>query len=122
VPWSIVFTDPNTGKILDIVDGRRSATVRKCLMARPRDWRQRVQVMAIERSSEFRKAVRETLSKAKVSVDHFHVIARAHLMMAQARRRRYREVHVLCGRSADPPYKYRKIADLQIGEPVDHAG
>ncbi|MGP5666841.1 ISL3 family transposase, partial [Glutamicibacter arilaitensis] len=27
-PWSIVFTDLDTGKILDIVDGRRGATVR----------------------------------------------------------------------------------------------
>lgn len=28
-PWSIIFTDTDTGKILDIVDGRRGAAVKK---------------------------------------------------------------------------------------------
>ncbi len=55
-PWSIVFTDLDTGKILDIVDGRRGAAVKKWLKNRPRYWRQRVQYVAIEMSSEFRKA------------------------------------------------------------------
>lgn len=40
-PWSIVFTDLDTGKILDIVDGRRGAAVKRWLKARPRYWRQR---------------------------------------------------------------------------------
>lgn len=35
-PRSIVFTDLDTGKILDIVDGRRGAAVKKWLKARPR--------------------------------------------------------------------------------------
>ncbi|MGP5410897.1 transposase family protein, partial [Glutamicibacter ardleyensis] len=34
-PWSIVFTDLDTGKILDIVDGRRGAAVKKWLKSRP---------------------------------------------------------------------------------------
>ncbi|MNW24713.1 hypothetical protein D3C74_14410 [compost metagenome] len=42
-PWSIVFTDLDTGKILDIVDGRRGVAVMKWLKVRPRYWRQRVQ-------------------------------------------------------------------------------
>ncbi|MBN6754379.1 transposase [Kocuria palustris] len=37
-PWSIVFTDLDTGTILDIVDGRRGATVRRWLAERPRWW------------------------------------------------------------------------------------
>jgi len=63
--WSIVSTDLDTGKILDIVDGRRGATVRKWLKSRPRYWRQRVQVVAIDMSSEFRKPVRETLAQGE---------------------------------------------------------
>ena len=40
-PWSIVFTDLDTGAILDIVDGRRG-TVTTWLGQRPRWWRRRV--------------------------------------------------------------------------------
>lgn len=113
-PWSIVFTDLDTGKILDIVDGRRGAAVKRWLKARPRYWRQRVQVVAIDMSSEFRKAVRDTLPKAKISVDHFHVIARANLMITQVRRRRSHEVHERRGRSTDPAYKYRKLLTCNL--------
>lgn len=73
-------------------------------------------------SSEFRKAVRETLSTAKISVDHFHVIARANLMTTQVRRRRSHEVFERRDRSTDSAYKYRKTAELQPGEPLEHAG
>ncbi|WPR64415.1 ISL3 family transposase [Glutamicibacter protophormiae] len=113
-PWSIVFTDLDTGKILDIVDGRRGATVKRWLKARPRYWRQRVQFVAIDMSSEFRKAVRETLPTAKISVDHFHVIQRANLMITQVRRRRSHEVHERRGRAADPAYKYRKLLTCNL--------
>jgi len=50
-PWSIVFTDLDTGKILDIVDGRRGAAVKIWLKNRPLYWRQRVQYVAIDMSS-----------------------------------------------------------------------
>jgi len=113
-PWSIVFTDLDTGKILDIVDGRRGAAVRKWLKNRPRYWRQRVQVVSIDMSSEFRKAVLETLPKAKISVDHFHVIARTNLMITHVRRRRSHEVHERRGRATDPAYKYRKLLTCNL--------
>ena len=41
-PWSIVFTGLDDGAIHDVVDGRRGATVKKWLAARPRWWRRRV--------------------------------------------------------------------------------
>ncbi|MGP5704217.1 ISL3 family transposase, partial [Glutamicibacter arilaitensis] len=113
-PWSIVFTDLDTGKILDIVDGRRCAAVKKWLKSRPRYWRQRVQYVAIDMSAEFRKAVRENLPKAKISVDHFHVIQRANLMITQVRRRRSHEVLQRRGRAADPAYKYRKLLTCNL--------
>lgn len=69
-PWSIVFTDLDTGTILDIVDGRRGATVRRWLAERPRWWRARVQLVAIDMSAEFRAAVRFALPRAVITVDH----------------------------------------------------
>ena len=113
-PWSIVFTDLDTGKILDIVDGRRGIAVKRWLKIRPRYWRQRVQYVAIDMSSEFRKAVRENLPKAKISVDHFHVIQRANLMITQVRRRRSHEVYERRGRATDPAYKYRKLLTCNL--------
>jgi transposase len=73
-PWSIVFTDLDTGAILDVVDGRRGTTVTSWLAARPRWWRRRVKLVAIDLSSEFRAAIRRALPKAKISADHWHVI------------------------------------------------
>src|SRR5690625_1696928 len=44
-PWSIVFTDLDTGAILDVVDGRRGTVVKAWLRARPRWWRKRVELV-----------------------------------------------------------------------------
>src|SRR5699024_7097400 len=60
-PWSIVFTDLDTGAILDVVDGRRGKTVTDWVKARPRWWRRRVRLVAIDMSSEFRAAIRKVL-------------------------------------------------------------
>ncbi|MNW24714.1 Transposase [compost metagenome] len=59
--------------------------------------------MAIGMPSEFRKTVRETLPKAKISVDYFHVIAWANLMNTLMRRRHSPEVHERRGRSRIQP-------------------
>lgn len=53
--------------------------------------------------------MRDNLPNIKVSVDHFHVIQRAILMIMQVRRRNSHEVHERRGRAADPAYKYRQL-------------
>lgn len=108
-PWSIVFTDLDTGTILDIVDGRRGTAVRAWLAERPRWWRARVQLVAIDMSAEFRAAVRAGLPRAVITVDHFHVVARANQMITDVRRRRSQTLHGRRGRNSDPAYRYRKL-------------
>lgn len=108
-PWSIVFTCLDTGAILDIVDGRRGAAVRDWIAARPRWWRKRIELVAIDMSSEFRSAVRTALPKARITVDHFHIVARANQMVTDVRRRRAHEQHGRRGRASDPAWKYRKL-------------
>jgi transposase len=108
-PWSIVFTDLDTGALLDVVDGRRGKTVTTWLAARPRWWRRRVQLVAIDMSSEFRAAVRKALPKARISVDHWHVVRLANEMVTKVRRRRVWELHARRGRIVDTPWKYRKL-------------
>ncbi|TQS88265.1 ISL3 family transposase [Arthrobacter sp. TS-15] len=108
-PWSIVFTDLDTGAILDIVDGRRGQAVRDWLGARPRWWRNRVELVAMDMSTEFRRAVRKALPKAAITVDHWHVVARANQMVTEVRRRRAHDLHGRRGRATDPAWKYRKL-------------
>lgn len=108
-PWSIVFTDLDDGAILDVVDGRRGKVVTSWLAARPRWWRRRVRIVALDMSSEFRAAVRKALPKARVSVDHWHVVRLANEMVTKVRRRRVWELHERRGRATDTPWKYRKL-------------
>ncbi len=104
-----MFTDLDTGALLDVVDGRRGTTVTAWLAARPRWWRRRVQLVAIDMSSEFRAAVRKALPKARISVDHWHVVRLANEMVTKVRRRRVWELHQRRGRIIDTPWKYRKL-------------
>ena len=108
-PWSIVFTDLDTGASLDVVDGRRGKSVTTWLAARPRWWRRRVQLVAIDLSSEFRAAARKALPKARISADHWHVVRLANEMVTKVRRRRVWELHARRGRNVDLPYKYRQL-------------
>jgi transposase len=108
-PWSIVFTDLDTGALLDVIDGRRGTTVTAWIGARPRWWRRRVQLVAIDMSAEFRAAIRTALPKARISVDHWHVVRLANEMVTKVRRRRVWELHARRGRNIDTPWRYRKL-------------
>jgi len=66
------FINLATGQVIGVVDGRDSAAVKTWLKTRPRWWRHRVRVVAIDPSAAFRSAVRSWLPKARVSVDHFY--------------------------------------------------
>ena len=82
---------------------------RRWLAERPRWWRARVQLVAIDMSAEFRAAVRFALPRAVITVDHFHVVARANQMITEVRRRRSQTLHGRRGRNSDPAYRYRKL-------------
>ena len=60
-PWSIVFTDLDTGSVLDVVDGRRGTAVRWWLCQRPPAWRDRVQIVA-----EYDRVVRSQRSDFRI--------------------------------------------------------
>src|SRR3712207_2150339 len=80
-PWMTTLVDADTGRVLGVVDGRDSAGVGTWLAARSKTWRAAVEVVAIDPSAAFRKALREQLPAAAVSVDAFHLvkIGRAHV-------------------------------------------
>lgn len=103
------FVDLATGEVIDIVDGRDAAAVADWLAAQPRWWRRRVEVVAIDPSASFRSAVRRWLPKARVSVDHFHLVKLGNDMLTTVRRRVSWDRHDRRGRKADPAWAHRLL-------------
>jgi len=67
-PWMTTFVDLDSGAVLGVVDGRDSAGVGDWLKERDAAWREQVEVVAIDPSAAFRKAISEHLPTAAVSV------------------------------------------------------
>lgn len=53
------IVDLDTGRVLGVVDGRDQKGVGEWLFARSLEWRSGVQVVAIDPSAAFRKALRK---------------------------------------------------------------
>ena len=60
-PWMSTIVDVSIGQALGVVDGRGSAGVGAWLAARPAAWLEQVEVVAIDPSAAFRKALRSHL-------------------------------------------------------------
>jgi transposase len=108
-PWSVLFTDLDTGAVLGVVDGRDGAAVRAWLRTRPRWWRHRVDVVAIDPSAAFRAALHPLLPHARVSVDHFHLVKLANDALTAVRRRCSWELAGRRGRAVDPAWAHRLL-------------
>ncbi len=108
-PWMTTFTDLSTGRVIGVVDGRDSASVQSWLKAQPRWWRQKVRTVAIDPSASFRAAVRYWLPKARVSVDHFHLVKLANDVVTQVRRRVSWDRHGRRGRGVDLAWANRLL-------------
>jgi transposase len=114
-PWMTTIVDLDTGQVLGIVDGRDSEDVREWLFARPLEWRLGVQVVAIDPSAAFRKALRMWLPRTAVSVDAFHLVKLGNDMLTEVRQRLTQQVHGRRGRSIDPVWANRRLL-LRAGE------
>ncbi len=68
------LVDAGTGRVLGLVDGRGSAFVGAWLAARSDAWREHVQVVAVDPSAAFRKALRTWPPRAAISVDTFLLV------------------------------------------------
>lgn len=108
-PWMTAMVDLATGRVLGVVDGRDSKAVGTWLKARSQAWRDRVEVVAIDPSAAFRKALREHLPHAAVSVDAFHLVKLAGDALTAVRQRLAREHKGRRGRLADPSWANRKL-------------
>ena len=55
-PWMTTFVNLQTGQVIGVVDGRDSTAVRTWLTARSQQWRDRVEVVAIDPSAPRRRS------------------------------------------------------------------
>jgi transposase len=114
-PWMTTLVDADTGRVLGVVDGRDSAGVGAWLAARSAAWRAAVEVVAIDPSAAFRRALREQLPAAAVSVDAFHLVKLANDMLTHVRQRVIREQKGRRGRGVDPAWVNRRLL-LRAGD------
>jgi transposase len=138
-PWMTTLVDTDTGRVLGVVDGRDSAGVGAWLQARSQAWRDAVEVVAIDPSAAFCKALRAHLPAAALSVDAFHLVKLANDMVTAARQRVIREQKGRRGRLEDPAWVNRRLllragntlssralarlrATLQTDDPTDEIG
>jgi transposase len=108
-PWMSTFVDADTGRVLGVVDGRDSASIKGWLAARSTAWREQVEVVAIDPSAPFRKAITEQLPRAAVSVDAFHLVTLANDALTAVRQRVARQVKGRRGRLVDPSWANRRL-------------
>ena len=110
-------------RLLDMVEGRSKQAFSRWLAARPREWRERVEVVAMDVFMGFKTAAAEELPQAVAVMDPFHVVRLAGDALDRCRRRVQQELHGHRGRASDPLYRSRRTlhtgADLLTDRQVD---
>ena len=103
-----------SGQVLGVVDGRDSAAVQAWLGHRSQPWRDRIQIVAIDPSAAFRKAITTTLPAARIAVDPFHLVQLANLCLTRVRQRLVQEHQHRRGRKIDPCWAHRTLCNLLV--------
>ena len=100
-------------RLLDMIEGRSKHAFQQWLAARPRDWRDGVEVVAMDGFSGFKTASAEELPDAATVMDPFHVVRLAGNALDECRRRVQLATCGHRGRKTDPLYRARRT--LQTG-------
>src|SRR4051812_10192009 len=120
-PWMSTVVDADTGRVLGGVDGRDNTGVARWLAARSQPWREAIEVVAIDPSAAFRRAVRTHLPHAAVSVDAFHLVQLGNDVVTHVRQRVTRQGKGRRGRLVDPAWVNRRLL-LRAGNTLSPAG
>jgi transposase len=73
--------------LLGQASGRRKTNVIEWLDARGQDWKDQVEVVAMDPCATYRAAVKVALPQARIVADHFHLVALANKAVTEVRRR-----------------------------------
>jgi transposase len=95
-------------RLLDMVEGRSKKAFADWLAQRQQDWRDGVDVVAMDGFSGFKTAATEELPEAATVMDPFHVVRLAGNALDECRRRVQLATCGHRGRSTDPLYRSRR--------------
>ncbi|MCK3771291.1 ISL3 family transposase [Microbacterium aerolatum] len=95
-------------KLLDMVEGRSKAVFKQWLAARPKQWRDRIEVVAMDGFTGFKTAAAEELPDAISVMDPFHVVGLAGDALDVCRRRVQQDLLGRRGMKGDPLYQARR--------------
>ncbi len=107
---SFVDLDPtHPGGLLGLAPGRSGASVRAWLGLQTQQFRDGIEVVAVDPSAPFAAALRDVLPSATLVVDHWHLHRLANLMLTQVRQRVTQQVHGHRGRASNDSWAYRRL-------------
>lgn len=95
-------------RLLDMVEGRSKQAFQQWLADRPKDWRDGVEVVAMDGFTGFKTASTEELPDAVTVMDPFHVVRLAGNALDECRRRVQQATCGHRGRTTDPLYRSRR--------------
>lgn len=95
-------------RLLDMIEGRSKQVFKTWLAARPKTWRDQVEVVAMDGFTGFKTAAAEELPDAVAVMDPFHVVRLAGDALDECRRRIQQIIHGRRGHKDDPLYKARR--------------
>nr|WP_221187059.1 ISL3 family transposase [Pseudoclavibacter helvolus] len=108
IDLTLVRDKTGPARLLDMVEGRSKAVFKQWLAQRPKQWRDRIEVVAMDGFSGFKTAAAEELPDAVPVMDPFHVVRLAGDGLDRCRQRVQQATLGHRGRSGDPLYKARR--------------
>lgn len=111
-PWmtSIVDLDrSHAGGIIGLAAGRSGACVRGWIALQTQEFRDAVQVVAIDPSAPYAAGIRLALPDARIVLDHFHLVMLGNSMVTDVRQRALREQQGRRGMKVDPAWAHRRM-------------
>ena len=104
-----------TSRLLDMVEGRSKQVFKTWLAGRPAQWRDGVEVVAMDGFTGFKTAAAEELPTATAVMDPFHVVRLSGDALDRCRRRVQQDLHGHRGRADDPLYRARRTLHTGAG-------
>ncbi|TYC95703.1 ISL3 family transposase [Arthrobacter echini] len=95
-------------RLLDMVEGRSKAVFKSWLANRPQEWRNKVEVVAMDGFTGFKTAASEELPDAVPVMDPFHVVRLVGDGLDRCRQRVQQATTGHRGRAGDPLYRARR--------------
>ncbi|HEX2274867.1 MAG TPA: ISL3 family transposase [Acidimicrobiales bacterium] len=102
------FVDLDTGRLLDLVEGRSKSLVSEWLASLGDDVRAGIAEVALDPYAGYNAAVREGLPHARITIDKFHAVRLANQVVTGVRCRRQQQLTGHRGRKGDVLYGARR--------------